>query len=164
MRSLTCSSNWSQQRQDDRHGDARPVPDLAHHPQHHHRGRRVDRRDGRAALCRCSVTARCWSVTKTRRDEQTYPAKHDHPAARRARGQFLHDPQRGEVEVVLQDRKQPMRPSCPASGLGEFFGEIELLRGGKSIASVRASAEGPVEVLTVHREEFQARDGPISDR
>jgi len=56
--------------------------------------------------------------------------------------------------VVLQDRKQTetiisrLKP-------GEFFGEIELLRGGKSIANVRASADGPVELLTVTREDFK---------
>jgi ABC-type lipoprotein export system ATPase subunit len=61
---------------------------------------------------------------------------------------------RGEVEVVLQDRKQDetiisrLRP-------GEFFGEIELIRGGKSVANVRASADGPVELLTVKREDFK---------
>ncbi len=61
---------------------------------------------------------------------------------------------RGEVEVVLQDRKQDetiisrLRP-------GEFFGEIELMRGGKSVANVRASADGPVELLTIKREDFK---------
>jgi CRP-like cAMP-binding protein len=61
---------------------------------------------------------------------------------------------KGEVEVVLQDRKQTetiisrLKP-------GEFFGEIELLRGGKSIANVRASADGPVELLTIKREDFK---------
>jgi putative ABC transport system ATP-binding protein len=61
---------------------------------------------------------------------------------------------KGEVEVVLQDRKQNetiisrLKP-------GEFFGEIELMRGGKSIANVRASADGPVDLLTIKREEFK---------
>lgn len=60
----------------------------------------------------------------------------------------------GEVEVVLQDRKQNetiisrLKP-------GEFFGEIELMRGGRSIANIRASAEGPVELLTIKREDFK---------
>ncbi|MBI4760059.1 MAG: ATP-binding cassette domain-containing protein [Chloroflexota bacterium] len=62
--------------------------------------------------------------------------------------------QKGEVEVVLFDRKggetviSRLQP-------GEFFGEIELMRGGKSIANVRAGAGGPVEVLTIKREDFQ---------
>jgi len=61
---------------------------------------------------------------------------------------------KGEVEVVLQDRKQEetiisrLKP-------GEFFGEIELLGGGKAIANVRAGADGPVEVLTIKREDFK---------
>jgi ABC-type lipoprotein export system ATPase subunit len=38
-------------------------------------------------------------------------------------------------------------------GPGEFFGEIELLRGGASIACVRA-AESPVELLTFDRQDF----------
>jgi len=59
----------------------------------------------------------------------------------------------GEVEVVLQDRK---KEEAVISRLtpGEFFGEIELLRGGKSIANVRASADGPVELLAIKREDF----------
>jgi len=60
----------------------------------------------------------------------------------------------GEVEVVLQDRKNQ---ETVISRLmpGEFFGEIELLRGGKAIANVRASPLGTVEVLTIPREDFQ---------
>jgi ABC-type lipoprotein export system ATPase subunit len=61
---------------------------------------------------------------------------------------------KGEVEVVLQDRKQnEMIISRLKSG--EFFGEIELLRGGKSIANVRAGADGPVELLAIKREDFK---------
>ncbi len=61
---------------------------------------------------------------------------------------------KGEVEVVLQDRKQAetiishLKP-------GDFFGEIELLRGGKAIANVRAAAEEPVEVLVIPRDDFK---------
>ena len=36
---------------------------------------------------------------------------------------------------------------------GEFFGEIELLRGGRSIANVRAGDQ-PVEVLVLPRTDF----------
>ncbi|MBI3162522.1 MAG: ATP-binding cassette domain-containing protein [Chloroflexi bacterium] len=58
----------------------------------------------------------------------------------------------GEVEILLlQDDKHEfvfsrLRP-------GEFFGEVELLRGGSSIASVRA-AEKPVKVLSLPRADF----------
>jgi len=61
---------------------------------------------------------------------------------------------KGEVEAVPQDRKQNetiisrLKP-------GEFFGEVELLRGGKSIANVRASADGPVELLAIKRVDFK---------
>jgi putative ABC transport system ATP-binding protein len=62
--------------------------------------------------------------------------------------------QKGEVEVVLQDRKQNETVVSRLTP-GEFFGEIELLRGGKSIANVRAGADGPVELLTIKREDFK---------
>jgi ABC-type lipoprotein export system ATPase subunit len=60
---------------------------------------------------------------------------------------------KGEVEVVLQDSSQQ---DVVVSRLkpGEFFGEIELMRGGKSIADVRAGADEPVEVLAVKRDDF----------
>ena len=61
---------------------------------------------------------------------------------------------KGEVEVVLQDRKNEETIISRLTP-GEFFGEIELLRGGKSIANVRASADGPVELLTIKREDFK---------
>lgn len=71
--------------------------------------------------------------------------------------------QKGEVEVVLHDgtdhetvisRLQP----------GAFFGEIELLRGGNSIANVRAFADDSVEVLAVKREDFLRvmKESPIT--
>ncbi len=58
----------------------------------------------------------------------------------------------GEVEVVLQDEKNQEYVLSNLSK-GEFFGEIELLRGGKSIANVRAGSS-PVQVLTLPREDF----------
>jgi len=61
---------------------------------------------------------------------------------------------KGEVEVVLQDRKKEETVISRLTP-GEFFGEIELLRGGKSIANVRASADGPVELLTIKRNDFK---------
>jgi len=59
---------------------------------------------------------------------------------------------KGEVEVVLQDA-QKQEYVISRLNPGEYFGEIELLRGGQSIANVRAGA-GPVEVLTLPREDF----------
>jgi ABC-type lipoprotein export system ATPase subunit len=61
---------------------------------------------------------------------------------------------KGEVEVVLQDRKNEETVISRLKP-GEFFGDIELMRGGKSIANVRASAEGPVELLTIKRDDFK---------
>ncbi len=59
----------------------------------------------------------------------------------------------GEVEIVLNG------PKCPdliiaRMGAGEFFGEIELVDGGRSIADVRATPDGPVELAAIHRSSF----------
>ena len=61
---------------------------------------------------------------------------------------------KGEVEIVLQEGGNHetlisrLKP-------GEFFGEIELLGGGGAAADVRAASQGPVEVLTIKREDFR---------
>jgi putative ABC transport system ATP-binding protein len=71
---------------------------------------------------------------------------------------------RGSVEVVLQGKN---REDTIISRLKEnqFFGEVELLRGGKSIASIRASADGPVELLALHRNEFLPllKESPLTE-
>ncbi|MFH2102947.1 MAG: ATP-binding cassette domain-containing protein [Chloroflexota bacterium] len=60
---------------------------------------------------------------------------------------------RGEIEVVLQGQRKSdvviarLKP-------GDFFGEIELLSGGKSIANVRAAPDIPVELSVLPREAF----------
>jgi ABC-type lipoprotein export system ATPase subunit len=58
----------------------------------------------------------------------------------------------GEVEAVLQ---KPRSKEIVLSKLGknEFFGEVELLRGGKAIANVRAGGQ-PVETLMIPRADF----------
>lgn len=59
----------------------------------------------------------------------------------------------GQVEVVLcGKRKQDI--TIARMGAGEFFGEVELLRGGRSIACVRAAPEAPVELIALPREPF----------
>ena len=85
--------------------------------------------------------------------EKTYPATHTIIPRNEHVAEFFMI-RNGEVEVVLQDRK---RKEIVISRLkpGEFFGEIELMRGGRAIANVRAGAHGSVEVLTVSREEFK---------
>lgn len=61
--------------------------------------------------------------------------------------------QQGKVDVVLTGRR---RDDLVVSSLerNDFFGEIELLQGGKSIASVRAAEEGSAELLVLSREDF----------
>ncbi len=58
----------------------------------------------------------------------------------------------GEVDVILQDKKKQDGVVSRLSD-GEFFGEMELLKGGKSIANVRAGSK-PVEVLALPRADF----------
>lgn len=58
----------------------------------------------------------------------------------------------GHVEVVLQ-KQRGKETILSQLGKYEFFGDIELLRGGKSIANVRAG-NGLVEVLMIPREDF----------
>jgi len=61
---------------------------------------------------------------------------------------------RGEVEVVLQGRKCPELIVARLSP-GEFFGEVELVHGGLSIANVRTASEGPVELVALNRAIFK---------
>lgn len=70
----------------------------------------------------------------------------------------------GTVEVVLQ--RGPSRADAVVAqlGRGEFFGEVELLRGGQSIANVRAAAGGPVELVALPRGPFAqvVADSPLT--
>jgi ABC-type lipoprotein export system ATPase subunit len=61
--------------------------------------------------------------------------------------------QNGEVEIVLQGRFSDDQVITSLTQ-NDFFGEISLLKGGKAIASVRASDQGPVELLALSREDF----------
>ncbi len=58
----------------------------------------------------------------------------------------------GSVDVMLADGKHGKLLAHLKAG--ELFGEIELLRGGKAIACVRAGHHHPVELLTFPREDF----------
>jgi energy-coupling factor transporter ATP-binding protein EcfA2 len=60
---------------------------------------------------------------------------------------------RGVVEVVLCNRRKEF--TVARLGPGQFFGEVELMRGGQSIACVRAAPEGPVELAALPREGFR---------
>jgi ABC-type lipoprotein export system ATPase subunit len=61
--------------------------------------------------------------------------------------------ERGEVDIILQGKRRDDE-FLARLGPGDYFGEIELVRGGRSIANVRAAAEGPVELLALSRAEF----------
>ncbi len=60
---------------------------------------------------------------------------------------------RGQVDIVLQGKRRGDELLARLDP-GDYFGEIELVRGGKSIANVRAAAEGPVELLVLPRTDF----------
>ena len=70
----------------------------------------------------------------------------------------------GEVEVILQGRKCPELIVARLSP-GQFFGEVELVRGGLSIANVRATPEGPVELVALNRAIFTEllANSPLTD-
>lgn len=59
----------------------------------------------------------------------------------------------GEVDIVLQGKRRDDEVLARLEA-GDYFGEIELMRGGKSVANVRAGAEGPVELLALARADF----------
>ncbi len=71
---------------------------------------------------------------------------------------------RGEVDVVLQGKRKEEAVVARLSA-GDFFGEIELMRGGKSIANVRAGPNAPVELLALPRDEFLrvVRESPLTE-
>jgi putative ABC transport system ATP-binding protein len=85
-------------------------------------------------------------------EERIYPAD-ETIVARNAPMEHFFMIRKGEVEVVLLD---PMNSEVVISRLkpGEFFGEIELMSGGLSLADVRAASEEPVELLILHRDDF----------
>ncbi len=58
----------------------------------------------------------------------------------------------GRVEIVLRSPRQEI--TVASLGPGEFFGEVELIRGGKSIANIRAASGAPVALVALHRDEF----------
>lgn len=71
----------------------------------------------------------------------------------------------GEVDVVLLGRR---KDDVVISTLGknDFFGEVELIRGGRSVASVRAAEDQPVELLALSREDFQwlMDESPLTEK
>jgi CRP-like cAMP-binding protein len=60
---------------------------------------------------------------------------------------------RGDVEVVL-GHADGGEVRLARLGPGQFFGEIELRRGGNSYASIRVAPGAPAEVALLPRAEF----------
>ncbi len=92
-------------------------------------------------------------------EERTYQP-HETIISRNEHVEYFFMIRSGVVEVILQDTKRrPERVEGKNDNVvsrlsdGEFFGEMELLRGGKSIANVRAGG-GLVEVLALPRADF----------
>jgi ABC-type lipoprotein export system ATPase subunit len=59
----------------------------------------------------------------------------------------------GQVEICLQG-PAPRQVLLAKLNKGEFFGEVELMKGGKSIATVSASSKGVVRLAALPRTEF----------
>jgi ABC-type lipoprotein export system ATPase subunit len=72
--------------------------------------------------------------------------------------------EQGAVEVVLCGQKQT-DIRIASLGPGQFFGEIELVQGGESIACIRAASDKPVKVAALHRDPFVKllRDSPLTE-
>ena len=70
---------------------------------------------------------------------------------------------KGQVEVVLLDEEN-QEYVVSHLGEGEFFGEMELLRGGKSIANVRAGAVNLWKWCIIPRADFMRviNESPIT--
>ena len=73
--------------------------------------------------------------------------------------------QNGKVDIVLRERRS-RDVVISTLGQNDIFGEIELLKGGRSIASVRASVEGPVDLLALSRVDFKwlMDESPLTEK
>ena len=71
---------------------------------------------------------------------------------------------RGVVEIILRG-KTDEDVIVSRLGSGQFFGEVELLVGGMSIASVRAAADAPVTLLALQRDVFHTllKESPLTE-
>ncbi len=72
---------------------------------------------------------------------------------------------KGDVDVVLHGRRKDDLVISQL-GMNDFFGEMELIRGGKSVASVRAGSEKAVELLAISREDFNwlMAESPLTEK
>ncbi|MCK4489597.1 MAG: ATP-binding cassette domain-containing protein [Anaerolineales bacterium] len=73
--------------------------------------------------------------------------------------------QKGKVDIVLRERRSG-DVVISTLGQNDIFGEIELLKGGRSIASVRSSVEGPVYLLALSRVDFKwlMDESPLTEK
>ncbi len=62
---------------------------------------------------------------------------------------------KGTAEVALK-REDAADVIAAYMTAGQYFGEISLFRGSRTVASVRAVPDAPVEVLALDREAFQS--------
>jgi CRP-like cAMP-binding protein len=60
---------------------------------------------------------------------------------------------KGRVEIVVP-QPDGSEKVVATFARGNYFGEVELLRGGTSIATARAASDAPVEVLRLDRATF----------
>jgi len=72
--------------------------------------------------------------------------------------------ERGTVEVILCGKTEDDQQIAQL-GPGEFFGEIELVQGGRSVACVRATGDEPVELVALQRDAFNQMiaDSPLTE-
>ncbi|MBT3188417.1 MAG: ATP-binding cassette domain-containing protein [Anaerolineae bacterium] len=72
---------------------------------------------------------------------------------------------KGNVDVVLHKRRKDEVVIAQLS-VNDFFGEMELLRGGKSVANVRAAEDTPVELLALSRDDFNwlLKESPLTEK
>jgi len=70
----------------------------------------------------------------------------------------------GQVDIVLEGRKRP-EVTLARLGSSDFFGEVELVHGGDSIASVRAAPDCPVKLVALPRKNFieMLTGSPLTD-
>ena len=71
---------------------------------------------------------------------------------------------KGFVEIVLCEKCQD-EITVARLGPGQFFGEIELINGSKSIAAIRAAPDNDVELVGLRRDEFTKllADSPLTE-
>ncbi len=71
----------------------------------------------------------------------------------------------GNVEIVLQDGNNTGMVVAKLEP-GEFFGEIELISGNRSIAAVRAASHTPVEIVALRHEDFMKllESSPLTEK